>query len=248
VYTSRSADHTELSMVNEDGTGRKQLKDSGAATEGWPCATPDGRYIVFGSDAQGGVLQVFRMTPDGSELKQLTFGAGGVDGIACSPDSRWITFASFQSGPHTVYKVPIDGGEPVQITAQPILDCNSVAGNDLLCQFSDQQFSPPKRRMARISFESGQMTDTFDIPPFARLLSVAPDGRSFIYTSPTSGVDNLWSQPLGGGTPKQLTNLKSDGKMNVIYRIAWSQDGKRVAMVRGNTATDVVLIKDFLQP
>jgi len=53
-----------------------------------------------------------------------------------------------------------------------------------------------------------------------------------------SGVANLWRQPLPSGTPTQLTEFTSD----TIYSFAWSRDGKQLALARGSTSTDVVLL------
>ncbi|MFS8086178.1 MAG: hypothetical protein ACMG6H_11165 [Acidobacteriota bacterium] len=54
-------------------------------------------------------------------------------------------------------------------------------------------------------------------------------------------VTNIWSQPIDGGPPKQLTDFKSD----LIFRFDWSRDGKWLAVARGNISSDVVLINDL---
>jgi hypothetical protein len=56
-----------------------------------------------------------------------------------------------------------------------------------------------------------------------------------------SGVTNLWIQPLSGGPPKQLTNFTSEN----FFSVDWSRDGKLLAMGRGTTSSDAVLISDF---
>jgi len=63
------------------------------------------------------------------------------------------------------------------------------------------------------------------------------DGRSITFVRSENGADNIWSMPLEGGKPVPLTNFSSDQ----ILRYAWSADGKRLAVVRGNTSSDVVL-------
>ncbi len=55
------------------------------------------------------------------------------------------------------------------------------------------------------------------------------------------GISNIWSQPLDGGAPKQLTDFKTDR----IFAFDWSRDGKQLAVSRGTVTSDVVLIKDF---
>lgn len=65
--------------------------------------------------------------------------------------------------------------------------------------------------------------------------------RAVIAKSDQGGVGNLWSLPIDGGNPKQLTNFTS----NQISNFAISRDGKRLALSRGFSNLDVVLIKDF---
>ena len=57
----------------------------------------------------------------------------------------------------------------------------------------------------------------------------------------TDGVSNLRTLPLDGGRARQLTNWKSDK----IFWVSWSRDGRQLAVARGDTFYDAVLIKDF---
>ena len=51
-----------------------------------------------------------------------------------------------------------------------------------------------------------------------------PDGQAIAYVD-TSGL-NIWSVPLGGGPPRQITHFTD----RTIAGFAWSHDGKRLAM------------------
>jgi hypothetical protein len=51
-------------------------------------------------------------------------------------------------------------------------------------------------------------------------------------------VGNVWQQPLPSGVPTQLTRFTS----STLYNFAWSHDGSRLAVSRGSTSTDVVLL------
>lgn len=53
--------------------------------------------------------------------------------------------------------------------------------------------------------------------------------------------DNIWSQSLDGGAPKQLTDFKTDR----IFAFDLSRDGKQLVLTRGAISNDVVLISDF---
>jgi Tol biopolymer transport system component len=68
------------------------------------------------------------------------------------------------------------------------------------------------------------------------------DSRSLVYVDNRGGVENLWAQPIDGGTAKQLTSF-SDGR---ILSFGWSRDGNLVAS-RGEITSDVVLITDASQ-
>jgi hypothetical protein len=57
----------------------------------------------------------------------------------------------------------------------------------------------------------------------------------------SGGVSNVWRQPLEGGAAKQVTSFQSDR----IYEFAESRDGKKWAVSRFSTTSDVVMIKNL---
>ena len=61
-----------------------------------------------------------------------------------------------------------------------------------------------------------------------------------VYPIREKGVDNLWFQPLDRSTGRQLTKFSS----LKIYSYRWSFDGKSLALVRGDSPSDLALIKD----
>jgi Tol biopolymer transport system component len=72
-------------------------------------------------------------------------------------------------------------------------------------------------------------------------VSWSADGRALVYQKDVENVSNLWLLPLDGGRPRALTDWKSDK----IFWFTWSRDGRRLAVARGDTFYDVMLIKDF---
>jgi Tol biopolymer transport system component len=77
--------------------------------------------------------------------------------------------------------------------------------------------------------------------PYGFCIKWLPDGKSVAYINNKAGVSNIWSQPIDGGSPKQLTNFTSDR----VFWFDWSHDGKQLALARGNQTSDVVLISNF---
>jgi Tol biopolymer transport system component len=78
------------------------------------CWTRNGK-IVFSSMA-GDRLNISRMDLDGSNRVQLT-NVGDNYLPACSPDGRFIVFASNRNGPFNIWRVNADdGSDPIQLT------------------------------------------------------------------------------------------------------------------------------------
>jgi Tol biopolymer transport system component len=94
-----------------------------------------------------------------------------------------------------------------------------------------------------MAFEGGTPTKRFDIGerPVYWDWGWAADGRSLLYTKNEGGSDNIWIQPIAGGTPKQITHFNTEQ----IMRFDLSRDGKRIVMRRDTSKLDVVLIRDL---
>ncbi|HET8677636.1 MAG TPA: hypothetical protein VFO63_17685, partial [Blastocatellia bacterium] len=97
-------------------------------------------------------------------------------------------------------------------------------------------------KIAIFPFEGGPPVKILDIPGgLARRIGWTVDGRALTYSDEQRGVVNIWSQPIAGGTPKQLTSF-TEGQ---LLFFAWSPDGKELAVTRGSATSDVVLISNF---
>jgi Tol biopolymer transport system component len=72
----------------------------------------------------------------------------------------------------------------------------------------------------------------------------SPDGKSLIYPIRVNNVENLWLQPIDGSTGRQITNFPAE-HINAFH---WSPDGKSLAMLRGHTESDVILLRDAGAP
>jgi len=94
--------------------------------------------------------------------------------------------------------------------------------------------------VAIMAFEGGPPTKRFDIPQPTHF-QWAADGHSLLYTKRDSGVANIWSQPIAGGTPKQITHFNSEK----ITEFNLSRDGKQLVMTLETAKADVVLIRDL---
>jgi serine/threonine protein kinase/Tol biopolymer transport system component len=237
VYWSDASGARDLWIMDGDGSNQKQLTaDAGSNFQS--TVSPDGRYIVFVSDRNNGKPNIWRMNIDGSNLKQITntnFGRNP----AITPDGRWIVYVSFGSKSPTLWKVPVEGGDPVQINDKfSVAPAISPDGKLIACYYWDE--TPDSQLgIVIIPFEGGAPVKRFNLP--ASFVRWTPDGRGLVYVDNHGSASNLWLQPVDGGKPVQLTDFKTDQ----IFGFDWSRDGRQLALARGIVTSDVVLFSDL---
>ncbi|HEX8068715.1 MAG TPA: protein kinase [Pyrinomonadaceae bacterium] len=237
VYTSNTGGRPDIWIMNADGSGQTQLTSE--ARNMAPAVSPDGRYIAYAS-TRAGELNIWRMDVDGGNPKRLT--SNSLDASpSFSPDGQWVFYTTTESGKQKLRKVPAGGGDPVKLTdyttALPLI---SPDGKLIACGYVNEQETPSRWRIAIISSDGGPPLKTFDISPLQARFQWAADGRAILYSATRAGVTNIWSQPVAGGAPEQLTDFKSDQ----IFRFDRSRDGKQLLFARGTTTSDVVLVSD----
>ncbi|MCS6872275.1 MAG: hypothetical protein RML95_12000 [Anaerolineae bacterium] len=73
AYVSSQGRGSRIFVMRADGSNKRQITfGDGSAENRDPSWSPDGRYIFFSSTRNGGVLNIFSMTPDGGNVTQIT--------------------------------------------------------------------------------------------------------------------------------------------------------------------------------
>jgi serine/threonine protein kinase/Tol biopolymer transport system component len=208
---------------------------------GNPAACADGRTIVFELLLHGDSNDdnIWRVDASGGNLKQLT--TGKRDLLAeCSPDSRWVYYIE-EKDERKLARVSMDGGTPQIISELPVSSIFDLSPDGQLAAFPTLQHSGEHKEMlAVVETAGGKAAKLMELERQRfGLLRFARDGKGVVYPVRDNGVDNLWLQPLDGSKGRQITDFTSEH----IYDFRWSFDGKQLAMVRGHTDADVVLIR-----
>ena len=242
AYTVRVKGDQDIWTINSDGTGGRQITFNSKANFS-PVYSRDGRFIVFVS-TRGGGFDIWRMDSDGGNPVQLTRGPEADADPFVSPDGKFVYYHALDNDRvSTIWRVPVEGGIPEQLTrfrsSKPIV---SPDGKLFVCETRESE-SDPQPKLAVVAADGGQINTSLNLPSIARSRTIrwSADGRGLIYVQTKDRVDNLWLQPIDGGSPRQLTNFESDR----IFRFDVSADGKSFAMARGNENSDVVLISNF---
>ena len=91
---------TRICTMPAAGGDIRELTDGTCFVDG-PEFSPDGRWIYFNSEAAAtrpGHAQIFRMRPDGSDMRQITFDERVNWFPHFSPDSTTVAYLSFPAG------------------------------------------------------------------------------------------------------------------------------------------------------
>ncbi len=241
IYTSTMSGSRTIWVMDSDGSNRKQLTSS-SSEDVQPIVTRDGRYIVFSSNRNpSGAYNIWRMNIDGTNLIQLTNGSDESQ-PDCTPDSAWILYVSggmdsdFEQ--RTVWKVSINGGEPVKLTTYPS-NRPDVApdGKQFACWYKQDKSTSWK--VGLVPIEGGQPTKVFELTQNSPL-QWTPDGNALSYVKTEAAVSNIWSQPLNGEPPKQITKFTTEQ----ILFFDWSGDNQLVCS-RNLTVRNAVLLHNF---
>jgi serine/threonine protein kinase/Tol biopolymer transport system component len=237
VFVSRQSGGQDIWSMNADGSNQRQLTTEPRA-DVYPAVTPDGRYVVF-SSARTGNSNVYRMALDGSNQTRLTSGPGE-EFLDVASDSQSVIYTATGSTMYTLWRVPIDGGTPVQLTDKlSQWPAASPDGRWIACWYREETKQP--WRVALLPATGGAPSRFLDTPPTADpSLPVRwlPTSRAISFVDNRNGVSNVWSLALEGGELKQLTNFSSEQ----IFWFDWSRDGKQLACSRGLLVNDVVLL------
>ena len=116
AFSSRRSGHSEVWVSNRDGSQATRLTNVGIGRVGSPCFSADGRSIAFDATRPGGGWNLYLVPADGGPVKPLTSDAFNNTRPSWSIDGQWIYFASDRTGDWQIWKMPLSGGKPEQIT------------------------------------------------------------------------------------------------------------------------------------
>jgi serine/threonine protein kinase/Tol biopolymer transport system component len=244
------ADGGNLVRISRDGASKTTLLSDPAAVVAGAVACPGGPFVLLEWDGHSGSkTNLWRMSPDGSNLKQLTYGTADIS-AKCIADGKWAYYEDWIGGGR-IMRVPINGGTPEivpgtmvphTIFTQPGFGI-STDGKYLAVLINRIETNVSDEKIALVSLDAGPSPPVRFLDPDPRVAGnprFAPDGSAIVYSIRENGVDNLWLQPLDGSRGHQITTFEADA----IQSFQFSPDGKILGVFRAHTESDVVLLHD----
>jgi WD40-like Beta Propeller Repeat len=98
AFMSTRDGHSEVYLMNPDGSNVVRLTYNIAAGVGHPAWSGDGAHIAFNCQVESGNRDICAVNPDGAGFVRLTTDSASESGPTWSPDSQSIAFSSSQYG------------------------------------------------------------------------------------------------------------------------------------------------------
>ena len=151
-------------------------------------------------------------------------------------------------------RVPLDGGSTERLPGSGISNSGGGLSENIALSPDGRTiafvaaFGDPKKGSLDQKVGLVQVGTNSQTPPrlmnadqnATSVVQFTPDGKAVAYAVANGGVDNVWMQPLDGSKGHQVTNFTS-GR---IISFCWSPSGKFLALVRSESTSDVVLLRD----
>ncbi|HNH82777.1 MAG TPA: protein kinase [Acidobacteriota bacterium] len=235
----RQGTNPDIWMVDADGNHQTQLTTD-PAVETIPSWSPDSSKIYFRSNREG--QQAFwSIVPESRKETLLQKFEKDTDFPRLSPDGTMVAFNSKRDGTTTnVWLVPIEGGQPKQITFDQEslgFPCWSPDGKWVALQLKRGEDT----QLVVMPSQGGEITQLTTDRGQHWPHSWSPDGDKIAFAGFRQGYWNLWIISRTTREQKQLTGFT---KLNAYVRYpAWSPKGNQMVFEYAETVGNVWMIE-----
>jgi eukaryotic-like serine/threonine-protein kinase len=221
-------DRLRLLLISTEGGERKVVASPTDPFLASPRFSPDGKAVAFVAGPGFLAYDIYLVPVSGGGPRRLTFDKRLIQGLAWTPDSKEIIFASDRGGLYSLWRVPVTGGTPELVSAagqdayQPTV---SRQGNRLayhhekvnmnVWRTAGPNWTGPRGAPTKLIASTRQQVD----------VDFSLDGKKIAFASDRSGSDEIWTCASDGSNPVQLTSFGASNSGTP----RWSPDGKQIA-------------------
>jgi len=241
AFQSDRSGNREIWVCDSDGSNPIQLTSLGGASSGSPRWSPDGRQIAFRVLGRPGKprMGIYVIPADGGIARALNAGDADDTGApSWSRDARWVYLGSGRTGRAEVWKVPISGGQPSQVTRN---------GGSVALESPDGRFlyyvKPDRPGLWRMSAAGGQETQVLDALDPAQWgswvvveggiyfiePSVPPHGAICFYNSATKQVSQILRLAREPDSWDVALDVSPDGR-RILFTLIDAQNSDLILM------------------
>lgn len=242
IIPARAPEGSRLTLVSVSD-GQQQPLPFNQRTFAGGAISPDGKRVAIADNPVRSSEDLYIASIDGSGLRRITDDGLPIMGIAWTPDSREIVFASDREGGGLWRVAAREGAEPERVpgtgsgSRHPAISlsakgpgrlafCNAVSDENIwMADVAPEEVgAPPVLRNATMFPGSNRAEYSAEF---------SPDGQRVAFVSNRTGNFEVWVAATDGSNQTQLTAFRS-GDVN---HVRWSPDGTQLAVgavVKGN--------------
>lgn len=247
VYTTRITGNIDIWSITPANGGRNQLTENAGTKNENPFVTGDGKYIYYES-TRSGRQHIWRMGTDGSDPVQITFAESETDFFpVVSPDGNTLYYIQRTPKSNIVWRQTLADGKREMITQPGKLSPGrflSISSDGRFLLFDDIQDDKKSNvsEIVIVDLVNGGEPRFVAIGSASAPVIISADGRFVDYYEHQPQGSKLWRQPIDtpGGRKLlfELPNIR-------IESFAWSRDGKTLALARGRSDNDAIVLTGF---
>jgi len=241
LFNSRASGARNLWTKPLDGSGApRQITSLPGNVVTHASLSPDASRVAYTS-LEAGNGEIWVRNVDGSNPVQLTRQGTAAFWPIWSRDGAWIVFGAFQKGAPQLWKAPATGGQPILLTQHL-----GVRGD----------WSPVSNRIVYSTATEGNHLEMADAETGTVLWKTpwpdagitlpcwSPDGRRFTAIRSESPQEHsVWI--FDSQTGEGRLAVKFPPPFHMIFRVAWTGDGKSLIVNRSETVSHIVLVENF---
>ena len=241
IFTCTREEFNQLCLINADGTGYQQITKVEAHNY-YPVYSPKAGSIVYASNQNGGVFDLFLFVFEGSRLIRLTNFIGNVVSPSFSPDGARILFANRAGeGPTSLWTVENTGENADLLYAGP----NTIVAADwspdgTTIAFAMTVDQPGTCEVFLMGADGSNVRQlTRGLGGIGGSLDWSPDGKYLLIHAGPQGDKDIFRNDVESQTAAQLT----DGGNNAAS--SYSPDGQWIAFnsLRNNDQADIFIMR-----
>jgi Tol biopolymer transport system component/tRNA A-37 threonylcarbamoyl transferase component Bud32 len=240
TFMSDRSGESEVWAADPTGANAVKLTSLGA-NPGYPRWSPDGQTVAFHSNAEDRPRgDVYLVAAEGGKVRNLTMDASNDVFASFSRDGRWVYFSSTRSGAPFIWRIPVSGGDAVQVSPlNAMFAVESMDGESLFYIETATGTSP------------GPLWQQPLKPQGARPVKLVDNVFSNSFDAIDSGVYYLEQVPgdsrlqfFSFATRRTTTVASKLGSVSAVISV--SRDGRTIFFTRVDSATDdLMLLENF---
>jgi Tol biopolymer transport system component/DNA-binding winged helix-turn-helix (wHTH) protein len=241
---------SNLWSLNTADNARRPLTANTGFHSDFAAVSADGKFIYFNAN-RNRLVNIWRMDTSGENLTQITAGTDGLQLYpAISPDGNFLYYLFRNRERAVVKRLNLaENKEETFFESSAVIPAAFIAlspdGKHLaflnLNNEAEEDAEDNNFQFAVVSTEKADDVRFFNVNANGSTARFSPDGKFLDYVSYSASESKILRQNLEGGAPAEIFNLKRER----IFNFAWSKDGEKLAVARGHSLRDAVLLTGF---